>query len=53
MDSVPPVVETLMVVVCGKALCLDGMSISSILSLWWVWGIGFVFGKIRGVGLGL
>ena len=40
---------------CGvwKVSCLGGMSISRILSSWWVWGIGFAFGKTSGVGIWL
>jgi hypothetical protein len=40
---------------CGvwKVSCLSGMSISRILSSWWVWGIGFALGKTSGVGIWL
>ena len=53
MDGVPPILEAHMGVVCGKVLCLGGMSFFSILSLWWVVEIGSDFGKISGVGIWL
>ena len=53
MGGGPLVLEVLMGVECGKVLCLVGMIIFSILSLWWVWGIGSAFGKISGEGIRL